>query len=246
MTYRFAIFIVLAFSYWLGAFDMQARAQGPINHLIYPVKTDLQRELTPTGTTLFVLIDTTELLKDNPVALNSGLRKSLLSHKAADTQLHFQLFVPWNPPGQRRDPNLRYALIGFGHETGFTKVTASLLHMNTEITWNKYVASFASKPGQTVGDEPPLVGMGVKVYPVRTELSRCLSSGADCVVMIEPVLIKKPEKLQAELGNLIGQLKLPQKKRVTFDLSQVPDKERQNMNKLAELIGFEASTVMIR
>jgi hypothetical protein len=243
----------------LGSPCLQVRAQEPPAHLIYPVKTDLQRELAPAQANLIVFLDTTDVLKDNRIALDAlklqDIRKALLPHKAGDTKLHFTLFFKKSDGDQSQAQNvLRYTLIGFGHEAGFPKVTGFGHYPNTDISWAAYVAAFTGKPRQPAGDEPASADAGVKVYPVRTELSRCLTSDADCAVVIVPSLAKDqgaiPEKVRAAAGDMVGKLKLAHKKRVSFYLRHVPDEDKQQLSnefyKLAEGLGFEASSVTFR
>jgi hypothetical protein len=237
----------------------QSRAQEPPTYLIYPVKTELQRELAPARANLLVILDTTSAVKDSRIALDAlqlqNLGKALLPHKKGDTKLHFTLFFPKGDSEQFQAQNvLRYALMGFGHETGFPKVTAYGQWPNTEITWAEHIATLTGKARQAVGDEPASGNDLVKVYPVKTELSRYLTSDADCAVVVVGSLAKEqgviPQRVRETTAELVGKLKLPHKRRVSFYLGHVPDEERQRLlndfYQLAEGLGFETSSVTFR
>jgi len=149
---------------------------------------------------------------------------------------------------------LRHAVIGFGYGMGFPKVTAYGQHPATAITWADHIATFTGKPRQPAGDEPASANELVKVYPVRTELSRCLTGNADCAVVIVPSLDKEqgviPPKVREAASKLMAQLKLQHKKQVSFYLGHVPDADRQqlldDLSKLATAMGFETRSVTFR
>jgi RNA polymerase sigma factor (sigma-70 family) len=247
-------------------------------YFIFPVKTDLQRALVRSPGNLFVFVDTTKALTEdqiNPDELKfKDLEKDLLAYKKEDTKLQFCLYYPRSklmlalPPDSPEEAGtvreqklhryslqqdlLHYALIGFGHEIGFSQVTAVGTYHNDDVTWSETIAAYAGKAPQPEGDEPAFSNKFVKAYPVRTAFSRCLTDNADClvVIMASPALENGaiPQTIREATTDLAEKLKLANKKRVMFDVRyRVERKMRQalvdELDKLAKTMGFETSTV---
>jgi RNA polymerase sigma factor (sigma-70 family) len=251
----------------LAQVEQKPKAESPSDpvkegkYFIFTVETDLQRELVPAKIDVFVVVDTTAALEDGKVALRElklpELRKELLAHKKAGANLHFALFFKRSNADDADHQNvLRYALIGFGHETGFARVTAYSYYHNTDTSWKDFSATLAAKPRQAKGDESTTANDFVKTYPVRTALSRFLTSDADCAVVILPSLEKDkgaiPQKVRAAIIDAVGKLKLPHQKRASFYLSHIDVKNdvRQQLLKdfhnLANDMKFETSSVSFR
>jgi len=247
-------------------------------YFIFPVKTDLQRALVRSPGNLFVFVDTTKALTEdqiNPDELKfKDLEKDLLAYKKEDTKLQFCLYYPRSklmlalPPDSPEEAGtvreqklhryslqqdlLHYALIGFGHEIGFSQITAVGTYHNDDVTWSETIAAYAGKAPQPEGDEPAFSNKFVKAYPVRTAFSRCLTDNADClvVIMASPALENGaiPQTIREATTDLAEKLKLANKKRVMFDVRyRVERKMRQalvdELDKLAKTMGFETSTV---
>jgi hypothetical protein len=149
---------------------------------------------------------------------------------------------------------LRYALIGFGHQLGFSKVTGHGSYQNTNITWDEHVATFTGQGRQPEGDEPGAKNDVVKVFPVRTNLSRYLTSDADCVVVIHSSLKKHagviPPDVLESTTELLSKVKLSQRHQISFRLLHVDRVDRehvelllQNLQRFAETLGFKTSTL---
>ena len=143
-------------------------------------------------------------------------------------------------------------MIGFGHDIGFSKVTAYEHYSDT--TWGEHVAAVKGKPRQPVEDEQASGKDVVKVYPVRTELSKFLTSDADCAVVIVPSLEKEqgaiPKMIRADATEHVGKLLLRNKNRIAFYLEYVPADQQQKLvpefRDLAESLGFKTSSVTFR
>jgi hypothetical protein len=235
---------------------------APPSYFIYPVKTELQKELAPDQASAFVFVDTTNLIKDGNVTLTPlglpVLAKELLPHRKGDAKLHFTLFfarTAADPRDQRdRHAVLRYALIGFAHDLGFAKVTASEHHHNDNTTWDKRVASFTGQGRQPEGDEPAAKNDLVKIYPVRTGLSRYLTSDADCAVVIVPSLAKHggaiPKDVLDATTELLAKVKLSERHRLSFFVGRVSRDHipllLKNLQRFADTLGFKTSTVTFR
>ena len=138
------------------------------------------------------------------------LRKALLPHKKADTKLHFNLFFKRTKDDRSEDQDaLRLALLGFGHEAGFAKMKAHVIYLNSDATWKEWSTPFTGKPRQPKGAEPATASGTVKAYPVRTDLSRYLTSDADCAVIV-PSLAKEggtiPKKVRDAVADAVANL----------------------------------------
>jgi hypothetical protein len=229
------------------------------SYFIFRVQTDLQKALAPANVDVFVLIDTTEALEGGKIALGklklSDLRKALQPYKKADRKLHFTLFFKRVDAGEADQQDvLRLALVGFGHEAGFSKVTAWGSYRNDDVTWKETCATFTDKPRQPKGDEAVKANDFVKAYAVTTELSRYLTSGSDCAVMILPSLEKAqgaiPKKVRDAVIDAVDQLKLTNQQRISFHLcahfkltQQGREQLLGELSKLAEDMKFGASSV---
>ena len=230
---------------------------GPNPFFVYPVRTDLQRELAPTGTSVLVFIDMTEAITDDGISLEpiklDNLRKALLPYNKDDTKLHFELFFP-RTEGDRSQAQaiLRYALIGVLYENGFRQVKGYGRWFNDNTTWAKYTAAFTRRPRKPDGDERAVISDSVKVFPVNSELSRSLTSDADCAIVtsIGETQGVIPQVIRLAAADSLEAMKLPHKNRVAFYVDRVLDKDTQlllaDFQKLAVELGFGTSSVTFR
>jgi RNA polymerase sigma factor (sigma-70 family) len=225
---------------------------------VYLVQTPLQRELAPREAEVFVLRDPTLALEDGKVVPRElhlrELEKALRPRRQAHQRLHFTIFSRSGPEdlGDRQNA-VRLALIGFGHELGFAKVTGWVQHHNNrEITWQESSARFTGKPRQPENDERPVVNKFAKAYPVSTELSRYFTSDADCAVVVLPWEKDKatvPQEVRDGIIEAVNKLQLTHKRHVAFYANpvsleeQLPQQFREQLFRLATDMGFEASSV---
>lgn len=75
------------------------------------------------------------------------------------------------------------ALESLGSRSGFKSTTVRVTRVNGRLDWGKTVG-WATQPaaGPPNDDETPIGDEHVQVFPVRTEFSRFLTQGADCVI----------------------------------------------------------------
>jgi hypothetical protein len=247
-----------------------ALAQAPPSptprYRIYGVTTELQRRLIPVHTSgkappetqLLVVVDTTATLRADGIAVEglslSELWQDLSKRKVPRGHLHITVYYPPSTHVRTLQEKtlVRYALMGMAHDAGFPTVTSRMDFRG--MTWEDYVDSFAGGPArEPKGDEAARGDDVVKVYPVQTELSRYLSRDADCVVVFaiaaQEERWKIPYKVWAAAAKAIAELKLAQKKQITF-LVQGPrgtdeeDRElRADLQRFAEVRGFDRSLV---
>jgi hypothetical protein len=260
---RSSISSIAAFACLLAGWRTAARADEPAstpNYLIYPVKTDLQKELVPASADVFVLLNTTDALADNKIVPSAlrlpDLRKELLPHKKANAKLHFTLFFKRSDADRKQSENfVRHALIGFGEEIGFSKVSAYGYYPATDMTWNDLTGSFTGKGRQSEGDEPASKNELVQAYLVRTHFSRFLTSDADCAVIVDSSLQMNdgfiPPKVWETTTELLSKIKLEQRNRISFHVGHLSDRNRQdllltNFQRFAETLGFKTQSVTFR
>jgi hypothetical protein len=219
----------------LGGPSAARAGEPPPGYFVLPVTTALQRELVPPKTDVCVVLDASRALREEEVTpgrlgldrLGAELRKL----KVDRTTLHFHVFhgnlEPKRNLGRDRDGASRmchYAVIGFAHELGFAKVTASgtVMVNGAERAWEVQAEPLLRKGAPKDGPEPAAGDADVKVYPVRTALSRYLESNADCVVFIVPALDTDsgglPSKYRAVAAKAVTDLKLPDRKRINFHI----------------------------
>jgi RNA polymerase sigma factor (sigma-70 family) len=231
----------------------------PPGFVVRPVRTDLQRELLPGNPTVFALVDPTpadgESLAVRRLPLKD-LRAALAPHVKNDAAAHVRLVFPRRLAGDAEQAEtLRYAVLGFTYETGFPRgVTAAVTYLNDDTGWVEHTAPFAAEEGPADAKEPAAGAGPVQVYPVATQLSRYLTDGADCVVVVVPSLEKGggvvPQAVRDAATGLVARVRPPGKKMVSFVLAHVEtdDKQRliEELRQFGTGLGFEASAVTFR
>jgi hypothetical protein len=241
-----------------AAFVPQADDEKRVpRRLIYRVTTEFQRDILKPATDLYAVLDATEAVKGGKASISGlhleDLRKELRQFKTAG-RAEFQLFAPGTGVNDMEARELvRHATIGFGYGVGFSEVRAYHTIPNSDITWAGYTETVRTGGKRDPdANEPATSNELVKVYPVRTDFSRYLTSGADCAVVIVPKLDKGtiPEDVRKATRDLLAKLKLDRKKMVSFNVQHVGDSVRQNLlNELyafAKELGFETSVVQMR
>ena len=176
--------------------DQLARS-GKGNFLVYPVATDLQRELVgkdADGAGTFVFVNRSALVrKDGTIDPNAvdfeSLRVYLGSwHCPKNRAVVFS--APGSEGGRdfRKPDVLAWTFKGLGVDAGFVAARYTTGGVIAGNGWEESVklveAKTADKPD---GDEPAVEVAGFfggKVYPVRTALSRHLCRNADCVIAL--------------------------------------------------------------
>jgi len=235
------------------------------SHLTYRATTDLQREFFWAGINVSTLLDMTEAVKDGKVSPEGlkldDLRKDLRKLMKAGDKIQFTLFFkqkPWRKGDSRARDLLRYAMIGVGHDVGFTKVLAYEIWTPFDITWGDYIKGLKKGAPGAEAPEPAVANKFVKVYPVLTEFSHVLTGGADCAVVVLTPLDKAiiPKEIREATEQLLGKLKLARKRRVYFSLpvikggidggQQLPKLLADEFFSFAKALGFEDSVVGTR
>ena len=258
MRWNIAIGVAAAVSAGLP-FSAQAQTTTP-SYFIYPVTTELQRQVIPHRADVVVIMDTTAAINDGKISLDGlnldRLRKDLLEYKKGNARMHFNLFFKGVEERERRAQDLlRYAFIGAAHDQGFSKVTAFGTWSNDDIGWPEFVDTLTNKkPRQPKGDEGAKGDDVVKVFPVRSELSRFLTRDADCVVFVIDSLAKEngkiPDRIRDATAKYVAELKLTHKKGISFSIQlfegDIKGPLVTECGQFAMDLGFERCTVTFR
>ncbi len=230
--------------------------RGP-NHVLFPIKTDLQRLLIPDqdDADTYLFLNGPALISDG--AVNKAALKVILlhiaRHQAKEAKVHVRVFFDRSANAQTYKP-IEEALRSIAPELRIRVVHMSGEWTNDNTTWQARLAHVNDKvidpPGEAenaTGDET------VRVYPVRTALSRFLIGDSDGVVVdfLKPASPDRPE-VAAALASSISKLKLERKDRIifrvphdsfTFPDFQSRDRWFQDWDRLARSLDFKRSSV---
>ena len=227
-------------------------------YFIFPVKTELQRELAPQGADVFVLLDASAALENGQTDLSkmdlAGMEKALRPLKKDAKRLHMTLTFA-ETITEERHTRLVYAVKGFGYGLGFPKFKVYVSYEGRKSSWKEKTDDFTRKPRHPEGDEKAKANKLVKVYPVRTELSRHFSRDADLVVVVLPCLKADkgaiPKKVRDAIAEAVGKPEKDRKKRIFIVAGSIgldhPDQAlRNSFYELAEQLEVEATAVLLR
>ncbi len=214
---------------------LAAKAQADVlkpvagkNFVVLPVTTELQRACGPkyADAKVFVLINGMALLNEdetlNAAALDfQELRKAVKGFFRAGERGTTIYLACRLPP---KDPNANPYGVLLPSVTGKVRswpgkywVTATV-HYRWKYAnkWDSFVADLTAQPPQgEPQDEPALGDDQVKVYPVRTPLSRYLyGDNVDCVIRIVPPIEEAKSGVVLTMKQCVDQLKLKQKRGV--------------------------------
>lgn len=200
-----------------------------LNHdfLVLPIQTDLQRLGTRwefAEAKAFVLIDGTSAIKGADESLDANaLKLSRLWESLAPISRGGPgnvIFNVWCRRYAERTHRgdvwpatsiLLIALKQFGRDVGFANAAVDVFYLsetNPYVNdWKKTVATFGQTPSDSKPKEKGVGNQRIRLYPVRTPLSRLLFNGADCVVDISsgydfdaPSAVQTIKQLLPEIG----------------------------------------------
>jgi RNA polymerase sigma factor (sigma-70 family) len=237
------------------------------NYLVFPVTTELQRFMHGGRTGARVFVDGPSIVRSDGTldakALDfRKLREALKPYDRKGDVIFMACYGnPAFPDGnESTDASnvLRWALEGFARQEGFASAKGYDLRHNDRYDWKAQVVS-ASKVASASKDdvdveEPSSGNKLVKVFPVRTAISRELT-GADCVVEILPPSDKwengeLSQEIQDAIQLYVDKLKLPRKGNIHFQIyGRTPENEvglrfvQITAPALAKSLGFENSSI---
>jgi hypothetical protein len=229
---------------------------GGEHHLVFPVRTELQRLILGKDISVFVSLDPTGIVKDGELdqAVLQSIRRDLARAGTREGLVHFRIFHgKTSDPTQNREPEMQLhkALRGLARAVGIRGAKVDQEFRNDDMTWRDRIATLdGARPGLPGGDEPGLGNDMVRIYPVRTPLSRYIFQGSDCVVdcLVAPDL-EVEDRVRVTIKATLPKLDLKRKQQVHFRVpadkveehSRVPLQER--LHRLAKSLGFQRSMV---
>jgi hypothetical protein len=233
-------------------------------YLIFPVRTKLQQEVFFEKSQRYYLLVHGDSLIDSdekldPALLNfddlsNDIGRVLILQKG-DT-ISAQLLFAKEPP-RAADRLVNMAILGWARERGFDRHVPSTVIGDRE--WKTAVrltgdarGLFAEKESEDpIGDED------VRVYPVRTALSRLQCYGSECVVVFPRPYGKDAtgaldDKVKARAKGLVDSLKLKERKQVMFGIWMADDVNgkavghftKTTARDLADALGFKDYSVL--
>jgi thiol-disulfide isomerase/thioredoxin len=221
--------ILLMLAVQIAGVSVLAGERAAKNYVLFAIKTDLQRYLLfQTSADAWVQFDVAECVHDKQFDLQrtdiEGFRQALAKLVQqigkADPSLQLNFRYTFDSLGSDQTKLLESAVTTICRQAGFAKVDTS---MNGEgEPWNERVANFTRLADDAPATESPVDDELVRVYPVRTTLSRFLlqHSDEDCMIKLaEPIDGRFTELSPAtrqSIGRLIEKLDLRQKRRLMF------------------------------
>jgi RNA polymerase sigma factor (sigma-70 family) len=244
----------------------QAKVVVGDNYFVFPVTTELQRRSAGKSTKALVFVDGLSIIRQDGTLDSKGLdfRKLRDALKAYDRKGGIIFYACFANPAFRDGDQptdairiLCWALEGFGRQEGFAQATGYVSY-SIPHDWKEKVAAArkaasASKE-ESEAEEPASGNKLVKVYPVRTPVSRELTS-ADCVVDILQPSDKwengdLSQEIREAIHTYVTRLELPRKDRVHFQIHGNGPRDEVAMRfiqitapALAKSLGFETSSI---
>jgi len=233
--------------------------------LVLPIRTELQRA---TGKSfdeakVLVLINGVKVIQGENEAINAGALKLSRIWKAIDPftegeagNVVFKVWCDMYAYEPRDDGSwpassiLMEVLRGVGHRIGFQDVDVNLSfltkHHKYYNDWERAVADSAALPGENELEEQAVGDQHVRLYPVRTGLSRLLYPDADCVVYFVPPIDEIDIASAIEtMKRCLPQLDLKKKGKVVFlyhckdpAIANAVDEELMGKQVYRDVLGF--------
>jgi hypothetical protein len=198
------------------------------NHLVFPVRTPLQRLLVRgKDAKILVVVNGTGCYDEGEIdsAAIGALRRDLGRSARAGDAVQFRIFFEGNSRGLDTGP-LERALAGLAGDLGLRSPPAGFEWTNEPVTWKQKLTQIdEGRPPGARGEEAGIGDGETVVYPVRTELSRYLT-GADVYVDLKGSLAGDPEKGKAAVATIrssVTKLGVPRKKRICFHFYAAPE-----------------------
>jgi hypothetical protein len=238
---------------WAQERPAPAAPGGKVRHLVFPVKTDLHRFLLGRDAQVFVAVDSTGRVGEAGLDADAlkAIRVDLARYRAKDASVRFNVFhVAEAGRGDLDSPTVKEELKTIAVGLDFRVDGFIDEYVNDPTTWPTRIAGLdRDLPGPAGGDETGVNDRAIKVYPVRTPLSRYLTGDADCVVeIVTPSAGKLDPEIEPGIVRAVARLKLARKEKMyfrvlasgEFNLSVAPIPEQTHQ--LARRLGFPKSS----
>jgi len=201
------------------------------NYLLFAITTELQRILLfSTKADAYVQFDVGECMDDGELDLQrfdaEAFRKELAARVRQIHKAEPRLFISFRYAGISWEPNgtktnaMQKVITGICRDAGFAKVQTGMAGEGG--SWQDKIASLGSLTDDVDSSESPIEDEFVRVYPVRTRLSRFLlgDSRYDCYIDLRQPIDGRFQEFSPAARRTIGQrvakLELRQKRKLTF------------------------------
>lgn len=204
---------------------VSVRSEDGQPFFVAPIVSELQRERTSATADAYALvdIDILEFEAGKPQLaplLESGLESQLAS---LPTKRYLYMVTHSHIGKQVKAEELKLikeALREVAKKSGFEKV--SVIETNTSETWNDRVGAAVKFAEADEVREDVIENDYVRVYPIRTKLSKLLAGDGDCIVEIfrpiDGTFKELADPLRHAIIDAVTEAKLDQKTRLILDL----------------------------
>lgn len=205
---------------------------------VAPVVSDLQREKTSPTADAYALVDIDRLeFESGKPKLDPLLAEGFEKQLASFANKRHLFMVTHSHIGKSNAADeltsIKDALREVAHKAGFEKV--SIIDTNTSATWLERVGAAVEYVENDGATETVIENDFVRVYPIRTKLSKLLAGDGDCIVEVfQPVdgTVKSlSDPLRQAIGDAVTQANLEYKTRLIFDL-QSTEKGRDRVEEI--------------
>jgi hypothetical protein len=221
------------------------------HHRVVPVQTELQRLILGKDSSVFVTLDLAGVVKDaepDQAALLS-IRRDLAGAGARNGIVCFRIFHA-KTADSHENKRLHDALRRLAQAEGFHGANVDEEWRNDALTWRERIAALDGAPhGLPGGDEPGLGNKTVRIYAVRTPLSRYIFEGSDCVVdcLVTPDQ-EVEDRIRVAIKAMTGKLDLVRRQEILFrvpfdDVAERSRARLERLDRLAKSLGFQRSKV---
>lgn len=259
MSQRFTLAVLALACVWTPA---AVRAEDTAkDYLCLPVTTELQRrELVGPGISVYAAINGAALISGSSIntkGFDLTMFRRELAALAKERPGGIKIYLI-TATGQAEHSALEFsmdAMAQVGRRAGFEPVQTGMVGQGSRWTWQEELDSIPAPPvGQPESEEALLSDQHVQAYPVRTRLSRWLTSNADAVVVVRQPFDGRtpglPEKSLESIRRLVGQLSIPNKQKLLICVDSTkagrPFLDRfveKGAKELASSLGFASSSV---
>jgi hypothetical protein len=225
-------------------------------YLLFPIRTELQRQFLFEPTERYYLLVHGDSLLD----ADGKVDPSRLNFRDLDDDIGRvrivrpgdrirALLVFAKSPPETADRLVNYAVLGWALHRRFERHTLSTTIGGRD--WRAAVRLTRDARGlyeeteeeKVVGDET------VRVYPVRTALSRLQTGSADCVVSFPQPYDKNTsgtvdEKTKARIKELVGSLRLKTVKSIEFAIRMKPDADQKAVDRFTDKTAGELKEML--
>jgi thiol-disulfide isomerase/thioredoxin len=201
------------------------KQENPANFFVAPITTEVQRSVVSTDATVYAMVNGSGLLRENlidPSALDGKRFRAELKNLAKGGEPTLRLILRFDgfEEDEGAEQFLGAAIKELCREAGFSKVNSTT--MRSSLAWGEFSNRLQSKQDDDAREEIVEEEL-IRVYPIRTNLSRVLLSDADCVVEIRRPFDGRQKtlspELRASIAKAIDSLELQTKHVLSFKLS---------------------------